>query len=232
MLDKKSEAGNLLPQVFQYTDKPVRVIMVENQPWFVAKDVCFVLTIRKVSDAVKKLDDDEKLMPKVSASGQNRSMWCVNESGIYNLIFRSNKPEAKAFRKWVTAEVLPALRQKGSYSIGESEFTANSKRLKQRYVELPEYRPLIEMVDKATIICGSQEQLARRIGTTNSTLSLLHHRPWLVSDENHRAIETGCRNLLSRDGKLDTEALEQLLLVDDREIRISLFKKMQKGGLL
>lgn len=145
--------------------------------------------------------------------------------GIVRLGFFIKSERARLFRDWAEDLIIEKIENR-------SNFAATSKRLKARYVELPEYRPLIEMVDKAIIICGSQEQLAKRLGTTNSTLSLLHHRPWLVSDKNHRAIDTGCRNLLSRDGKLDTEALEQLLLIDNREIRISLFKKMQKGGLL
>ena len=95
----------------------IQTQMVKNEPWFCASDVCRALEFSAKSEVVlRKLDDDEKLMRKVYASGQNREMWFVNESGLYNLIFRSNKPEAKTFRKWVTGEVLPSIRRTGSYS--------------------------------------------------------------------------------------------------------------------
>ena len=91
--------------------------IVKNEPWFCGDDVCRALEFTAKSAVVlRKLDDDEKLMCKVYTSGQGRDMWFVNESGLYNLIFRSNKPEAKTFRKWVTGEVLPSIRRTGSYS--------------------------------------------------------------------------------------------------------------------
>lgn len=102
---------------FNATDQTIRVEMVNQIPYFIAKDVCESLDLADVSKAVEKLDDDEKLTRKLFVSGQNRNVWLVNESGLYNLIFRSNKPEAKAFRKWVTSEVLPAIRKTGEYSI-------------------------------------------------------------------------------------------------------------------
>ena len=86
-----------------------------NQPWFCAKDVCDILNLSETSNTISRLDDDEKLTRIVFASGQNREMWFVTESGLYNLIFQSRKPEAKKFRKWVTAEVLPCIREHGQY---------------------------------------------------------------------------------------------------------------------
>lgn len=102
---------------FGYESQPFRTIIIEGSPHFVAKDVCKILGISRTNDAIKRLDADEKLMRKVSASDQGRTMWLVNESGLYNLIFRSTKPEAQAFRKWVTGEVLPALRKSGTYQV-------------------------------------------------------------------------------------------------------------------
>lgn len=103
---------------FNPANQPVRVEIRDNEPWFVAKDVCEALTISNNRDAVALLDDDEKLMSAVPTLGhQSRRMWLVNESGLYNLIFQSRKPEAKAFRKWVTSEVLPAVRKTGRYEM-------------------------------------------------------------------------------------------------------------------
>ena len=106
-----------------YTFKPinqqVRVETIGGEPWFVAKDVCDALALTDVSMTVNRLDDDEKLTQVVLVSGQSRQMWLVSESGLYNLIFQSRKAEAKAFRKWVTGEVLPSIRKTGRYDIKE-----------------------------------------------------------------------------------------------------------------
>ena len=95
----------------------IRTEIEDNEPLFCSIDICRALELTDTEVAMRKLDDDEKLMRKVYGSGQNRDMWFVNESGLYNLIFRSNKPSAKAFRKWVTGEVLPSLRKTGGYHV-------------------------------------------------------------------------------------------------------------------
>lgn len=96
----------------------IRTETVEGEPLFCAVDICNSLEFKQGAEsAMRGLDDDEKLMRKVYASGQNRDIMFVNESGLYNLIFRSNKPSAKAFRKWVTGEVLPSLRKTGGYHV-------------------------------------------------------------------------------------------------------------------
>lgn len=92
-----------------------RTVEIEGELWFVAKDVCDILGIKNSRDAVSSLDDDEKLVSVIPTSGQNRSVNLVNESGLYALIFRSNKPSAQKFRKWVTKEVIPSIRKKGYY---------------------------------------------------------------------------------------------------------------------
>lgn len=100
---------------FNKTNQEVRSVVVENEAWFVAKDICDILELSDTNMVLSKLDDDEKLTQKIFGSGQNRNMWLINESGLYTLILRSNKPEAKSFRKWVTNEVLPSIRKHGAY---------------------------------------------------------------------------------------------------------------------
>ncbi len=109
-------------QAFNYNNSEIRVIENNGEPWFVAKDVCEVLELADVTSAIKSLDDDEKmtLQNPRSHSGQRggaQYLNVINESGLYALAFRSNKPEAKTFSKWVRAEVLPTLRKTGSYSM-------------------------------------------------------------------------------------------------------------------
>ena len=94
----------------------IRAFADENgEPWFVAADVARVLDIQNATDAVKNLDDDEQSRYCLGSGGSDRII--INESGMYSLIFRSRKPEAKKFRKWVTEEVLPSIRKTGSYSV-------------------------------------------------------------------------------------------------------------------
>lgn len=94
----------------------VRVINQDGESWFVAKDVCEILEIKQTARAVENLDDDEKGVSIVHTLGGKQAVTIINESGLYALIFRSRKPQAQVFRKWVTSEVLPAIRATGSYS--------------------------------------------------------------------------------------------------------------------
>ena len=114
MLD--SAISNSL-QLFQNPAFKVRVIMRDSEPWFVAKDVCDCLEITNVSKACQTLDEDEKGITKVYTLGGSQDMMLISESGLYTLIMRSNKPDAKVFRKWVTSEVLPSIRKTGGYGI-------------------------------------------------------------------------------------------------------------------
>jgi len=121
-------------QNFIFNGNEFRAILKDNQPWFIAKDVCDILGINNVSLAVNGrerinkegqkywsggLDDDEKLMLTVSISGQNREVLFVNEYGLYNLILKSHKPEAKQFKRWVTHDVIPSIRKHGAYMTPE-----------------------------------------------------------------------------------------------------------------
>lgn len=97
----------------------VRTQKVGNDFVFCAKDLCEILTISNYRDAMNRLDEDEKGVRKTDTPGGKQEMLFVTESGLYALIIRSNKPEARKFRKWITAEVLPSLRKYGFYSTDE-----------------------------------------------------------------------------------------------------------------
>lgn len=101
--------------VFRYDSKEVRTVMINGEVWFVAKDVCEVLELSDVSMATQNLDEDEKGTSKVCTLGGMQDMTVISEAGLYTLLVRSNKEEAKPFRKWVTHEVLPSIRKTGSY---------------------------------------------------------------------------------------------------------------------
>lgn len=90
----------------------VRILMRNNEPWFVAKDVCDCLEIKNTTDAIKRLDEDERARLNLGRQGEAN---VVNEYGLYSLVMSSRKPEAKEFRRWITHEVLPSIRMHGTY---------------------------------------------------------------------------------------------------------------------
>ena len=108
-------------QIFDYESRKLRVY---GEGWFVAADVCTILGIVNVSDAIKKLDDDEKMTLALTEShsgsrGGAQSINLINEPGLYSLILTSRKPEAKKFKRWVTHDVLPSIRKTGLYAVDE-----------------------------------------------------------------------------------------------------------------
>lgn len=108
-------------QVFNNTEfGQVRTMVINGSPWFVAKDVCECLGLTKHRDAVSRLDGDERGSVEVDTLGGTQQMAAVNEYGLYSLVLSSRKPSAKAFKRWITHEVIPAIRKHGAYMTGET----------------------------------------------------------------------------------------------------------------
>jgi anti-repressor protein len=104
--------------IFNYGGYDVRTIVQDGEPWFVAADVCAILDITNVGNAITRLDKDEKDAIRIMDSiGREQNVSGINESGLYSLVMTSRKTEAKAFKKWVTGEVLPAIRKHGKYEV-------------------------------------------------------------------------------------------------------------------
>lgn len=107
-------------QLFNFENHEVRSILLSDEPWFVGKDVAKILGYKDTSDALKKhVDGEDKLTRRFADSGQSREMYIINESGLYSLVLSSKLPSAKKFKRWVTSEVLPALRKTGQYQVKE-----------------------------------------------------------------------------------------------------------------
>lgn len=104
---------NVVP--FNFEKHEVRTLLIGDQPWFVASDVSEALLYSEASAMTRHLDDDEKGLSIVQTPGGEQELLVINESGLYSAILRSRKAEAKRFKKWVTAEVLPAIRKTGAY---------------------------------------------------------------------------------------------------------------------
>ena len=105
-------------QTFNFMGKNVRVVMKDNEPWFVASDVCDVLGLQNPTKSISSLDEDERSNFKLGRQGDANT---ISEAGMYTLALRSRKPQAKPFRRWVTHEVLPAINRRGSYAIPQTQ---------------------------------------------------------------------------------------------------------------
>lgn len=106
-------------QIFNNTEfGTVRTMVIDNEPWVVGKDVAEILGYKDTSDAMRRhVDDEDKLTRRFTDSGQNREMYIINESGLYSLILSSKMPNARKFKRWVTSEVLPAIRKTGHFEM-------------------------------------------------------------------------------------------------------------------
>lgn len=102
---------------FDFDDAPLRVVLIAGEPWFVANDVAKVLGYRNAPDMTRNLDDDEAATHNLRSSGQMRELTIISESGLYAAILKSRRTEARRFRRWVTSEVLPAIRRTGGYQL-------------------------------------------------------------------------------------------------------------------
>ena len=104
-------------QEFSFKENKIRSLVINDEPWFIGKEVASVLGYNDTNQAIRKhVDDEDKLTRQFDGSGQNRNMVIINESGLYSLILSSKLPQAKEFKRWVTSEVLPAIRKTGSYN--------------------------------------------------------------------------------------------------------------------
>ena len=166
-------------QIFQNSGFQIRGGLINNEPYFVAKDICEALGLGNVSQAISRLDDDEKGIYKIDTLGGEQNILHINESGLYSLVLTSNKPEAKAFKKWVTSEVLPSIRKTGSYSI-QQQFqipqtysealmlaAKQAEQIEQQTALIEAQKPKVEFYEAVT---GSSDTID--IGTVAKVLNI------------------------------------------------------------
>lgn len=176
--------------LFKYNQQDVRVVMKDDEPWFVAKDVCDILNLANTSMAIAGLDDDEKLTSTLLISGQNREVSIISESGLYSLVLRSNKPEAKIFKRHVVHEILPSIRKHGAYmtEITHERILANPdfgiklltdlKNERERVKQMEQQRNYAEMTkswisDKKTATAmNTASQLSKKVNKLETELGL------------------------------------------------------------
>lgn len=128
-------------QIFNYNGNEVRTVQIGGEPWWVLKDVCVVLDLKNPTMIADRLDTDE--VTKFNLGGLSGETNIINESGLYNVILRSDKPQAKPFRKWVTNEVLPSIRKTGGYQLPQM-----SKELRAIIMQDQKIQEVEKRVDK------------------------------------------------------------------------------------
>lgn len=170
-------------QVFKNEEFEVRTVEVDGEPWFVGKDVATILGYTNAPKAIKDhVDDEDKLIERIVMSGQNRDVILINESGLYSLVLGSKLPSAKRFKRWITSEVLPAIRQNGVYMTDDKAYdiTHNpgsladlllqaGEQLKQKEIIIQEMKPKALFADAVTtshtsILVGDLAKIIKQNG--------------------------------------------------------------------
>lgn len=154
----------------------VRTTVIDGEPWFVAADVCHALDIGNPSDALNRLDSDERTLVSIEGASNGKPVNGVNEPGLYSLVLGSRKPEAKAFKRWITHDVIPAIRKTGGYHIPQSPeeqmaqgLLAAQKLLAEKDKRIEEMRPKEIFADavsvsKTDILIGDLAKLIKQNG--------------------------------------------------------------------
>ena len=158
----------------------IRAVERNNEPWFVGKDVAEALGYERTDNAIRNhVETDDKLMHQISASGQSRQMYIINESGLYALIFGSKLDTAKEFKHWVTSEVLPSIRKTGGYIHGQNEMSDSElmakalmvaqRQIDERNKQIEEMTPKALFADavsssKSSILIGQLAKLITQNG--------------------------------------------------------------------
>lgn len=185
-------------QVFEYQNSKVRTVDMDGEAWFVLKDVCAVLGISNNRMAADRLDDDEKGVSLIDTLGGKQEMVIVNESGLYHVILRSDKPEAAPFRRWVTNDVLPAIRKTGSYNapqLTRSQLLATAliaahEELEEKDKQIETMKPKALFADavsasKKSILVGEMAKLLSQNGIDigqNRLFDWLRRNGYLIKD--------------------------------------------------
>lgn len=200
-------------QSYNFNGAALRTLTDENgEPWFVAKDVCDILEISNPSDALKRLDDDERSRFNLGRQGETN---IVNEAGLYVLVLGSRKPEAHEFKRWVTHEVLPQIRKTGGYipttdadddmtilakavMIGQRTMEAQKRKIAEQQTRIDELKPEARFADAVaasdgTCLVGELAKMLRQNGMDigqNRLFRLLQADGYLGKSGSNRNVPT------------------------------------------
>ena len=196
---------------FNFEEHQVRVVAIDGEPWFVLADLCKVLEIVNVGNAAARLDDELKGVHSADTLGGRQDVTVVSEPGMYEVVLLSRKPEAKAFKRWITSEVLPTIRKTGSFGVApalsEQEIVHQAlqitvRQVKELEAKVAEDATKVEYVD--TYVADSDLRLfrnvAKSLGMTEGELrSDLLERGWIYAEHASRWSESkGHKEMVAR----------------------------------
>jgi prophage antirepressor-like protein len=180
-----------LQKVFDYQGKQVRTVLKNGQPMFGLKDSCDILEIGNVTDAKNRLESDEfDLIEVADQLGKRQEMLFITESGLYSLILGSRKPEAKEFKRWITHEVIPAIRKTGSYVVQIKDsyviddpikraerWIEEQKEKQELQIQVIEMQPKVDYLEKIVANPGTMTttQISKDYGMTAQEFNKLLH---------------------------------------------------------
>lgn len=219
--------SNNLPLEFNFSKQSqiIRTKIKNGEPWFVAKDICDALEISNSRDAISSLENDEKGVDTADTPGGVQSVQFVNESGLYNLIFQSRKPEAKKFRKWVTNEVLPSIRKTGKYgsTINRANLITNVAAIEEilQYAETMQH-------EGETWYAGAQMVVLLGKSTNGGTAKTLKN----LSESGEAKKMAGGRSMQVK-WYIKKQAIGKLFkLKPNNTANMAFIKSLKEGGLL
>ncbi|MEK0285956.1 phage antirepressor [Caldifermentibacillus hisashii] len=174
-------------QIFNFNENQVRTVLINNEPWFVAKDVAKILGFDHTPTMTRTLEDDEKGVHIIHTPGGEQQMTIINEPGLYSAILKSRKPEAKEFKRWVTHEVIPAIRKHGAYMTPEMiekvllnpdtiiQLATNLKEEQQRRISaekvIEQQKPLVDFAESC--MASEKSLLVRELAKLISKQGIL-----------------------------------------------------------
>ena len=165
---------------FNFENNQLRTLLINNEPWFLGKDVADILEYTNTAKAIRDhVDEEDKLTERIVLSGQNREVIFINESGLYSLVLSSKLPSAKKFKRWVTSEVLPQIRKTGSYAT--PQLTGEELMAKA----LIEAKSVLERQNKQIIEMKPKALFADTVAASDSSI--------LVGQEAKLISQSGCK---------------------------------------
>lgn len=215
---------------FDFEGKQVRTVMIDNEPWFVLSDVCKVLEIKNASQAGKKLDPKDVCSTYTLTAGGRQKVKAVNESGLYDVILDSRKPDAKKFRRWVTNEVLPSIRKHGVYMTEEvrQEALVSPDFLREIAQTLEDEQRAREALEREKEENAPKVEFAENVEASSETITMTELAKLIdsvVGDMNVRKLS----QILREEGYLYKRQINGVTLPKKEAVDKGLFKVKETG---
>lgn len=173
--EREKDMSQEILKNFDFEGKQVRTVVIDNEPWFVLSDVCKVLGMTNVTEVKKRLDQhDFNSIEVIDSIGRKQKTVAVNESGLYDVILDSRKPQAKQFRRWITSEVIPSIRKHGGYLTEEKieEALFNPDVIIKLATDLKEERLKRSELEAQKALDAPKVALAEAVGATQGNVTL------------------------------------------------------------